>query len=88
MSRIHKTHPITIQHNQRGISYAISKKPTTATVISKEIVETNEEKASIRQQSKVVYAESNLAKSKETEGQEKTKSPKENMEDATVGYLL
>lgn len=88
MSRIHKTHSITIQHNQRGISYAISKKPTTATFISTKIMEANEEKKSVRQQSKVVYAESELAKGKKAEGQAKTKSPKENMENATVGYVL
>tara|TARA_B100000902_G_C26458604_1_gene504341 strand:+ start:207 stop:473 length:267 start_codon:yes stop_codon:yes gene_type:complete len=88
MSRLQQTHPNTIQHNQRGISYAISKKPTTATVISKEIMETNEETESIRQQSEVVYAESKLAKSKKTKGQEKTKSSEKIMENATVGYVL
>jgi len=51
-------------------------------------MEANEEKKSVRQQSKVVYAESELAKGKKAEGQAKTKSPKENMENATVGYVL
>ena len=47
----------TINH---GESYAISK-PTTATFISTEIMETNEEKDRIRQASEVVYNESKLA---------------------------
>ncbi len=51
-------------------------------------METNEETESIRQQSEVVYAESNLAKSKKTKGQEKTKSSEKIMENATVGYVL
>ena len=40
--------------------YVISE-PTTATFISTEIMETNEEKESVRQESKVVYDESRLA---------------------------
>ena len=43
-----------------GESYAISK-PTNATFISKEIMETNEEKDRVRQASKVVCDESKLA---------------------------
>ena len=41
-------------------SHAISE-PTNAAFISKEIMETNEEKESVRQESKVVYDESRLA---------------------------
>ena len=41
-------------------SYAISK-PTTATFISTEIMETNEEKARVRQASEIVHNESKLA---------------------------
>lgn len=41
-------------------SYAISK-PTNATFISTEIMETNEEKDRVRQASKVVHNESKLA---------------------------
>ena len=51
--------------------YAISE-PTTATFISTEIMETNEEKDRVRQASKVVHNESKLAEDKETEGQKKT----------------
>ena len=47
----------TINH---GESYAISK-PTNATFISTEIMETNEEKDRVRQASKVVHNESKLA---------------------------
>jgi len=43
-----------------GESYAISK-PTTATFISTEIMETNEEKDLVRQASEVVHNESKLA---------------------------
>ena len=41
-------------------SYAISK-PTTATFISTEIMETDEEKARVRQASEIVHNESKLA---------------------------
>ena len=41
-------------------SYAISK-PTNATFISTEIMETNEEKESVRQENQVVHDESRLA---------------------------
>ena len=37
-------------------SYAILQKPTNAAFISKETMEGNEEKKSVRQKSKVVYA--------------------------------
>ena len=43
-------------------SYAVLQKPTTATVISKETMEANEEEASLRQKSKIIYAKSKLAK--------------------------
>ena len=52
-------------------SYALHE-PTTATFISTEIMETNEEKDRVRQASKVVHNESKLAEDKETEGQKKT----------------
>ena len=44
------------------------KKPTTATFISKETMETNEEKESIRQKSEALYYESKLVENKETKG--------------------
>ena len=69
MSRKHRhIKSNTINH---GESYAISK-PTNATFISTEIMETNEEKDRVRQASKVVHNESKLAEDKETEGQKKT----------------
>ena len=59
-----------MSHRQRHIksqsnttheeSYAISE-PTTATFISTEIMETNEEKESVRQENQVVHDESRLA---------------------------
>ena len=48
--------------------YAISN-PTNATFISTEIMETDEEKDCLRQESEVVYNESGLVEDKETEGQ-------------------
>ena len=61
--------PRHINHNitNEG-SYAILQNPTTATFISEEIMETNEEKERIRQESQVVHNESKLVKDKETEG--------------------
>ena len=41
--------------------YAIIKRPTNATFIPTEIMETNEEEACIRQTCEVVHAESRLA---------------------------
>jgi len=59
-----------MSHRQRHIKsqsnttyeelYAISE-PTTATFISTEIMETNEEKKSVRQENQVVHDESRLA---------------------------
>ena len=48
------------------------KKPTVATFISKETMETNEETTGIRQESEVVHPESKLAENTKTEGQEET----------------
>ena len=63
MSRKHRH----INHNKTNeVSYAILSKPTTATFISKEIMETAEEKDRVRQASKVVQAERKLVKNKET----------------------
>ena len=55
-----------------GESYAILQQPTNATFISKETMETNEEKKSIRQESKTVSYEPELVENKKTEGQEET----------------
>ena len=68
------------------VSYAIIQRPTTATFISEKTMETNAEKKSVRQASEVVYAQSTLAESKETKGQKKKESPKENVAYETVGY--
>ena len=54
--------------------YAILQKPTNATIISKEIMETNEEKTSVRQENKIIYVKSKLAKDKKTKRQEEKKS--------------
>ena len=44
------------------------KKPTTATFISTETMETNEEKEGVRQTSKTVHAKSGLAEDTKAEG--------------------
>jgi hypothetical protein len=49
--------------------YVITKRPTNATFIPTETMETNEEETSIRQTCELVYAEPTLAEDKETEGQ-------------------
>ena len=55
-------------------SYALLQKPTNATIISKEIMETNEEKTSVRQENKIIYVKSKLAKDTKTKRQEEKKS--------------
>jgi len=73
MSR--KRRPILLPQSEiinYGEPYAINQKPTNATFISKETMETNEEKKSIRQESKTVSYEPELVENKETKGQEET----------------
>ena len=55
-------------------SYALLQKPTNATFISKETMETNEEKTSVRQENKIIYVKSKLAKNTKTKRQEEKKS--------------
>ena len=50
------------------VSNAIIQKPTNAAFVSKEIMERNEKKESVRQESEVIYDESRLVKNKETKG--------------------
>ena len=49
--------------------YVIIKRPTNATFIPTQTMETNEEETSVRQACEPVHAESELAENKETEGQ-------------------
>ena len=69
--RIFKKQSNIINH---GVSNATNEKPTNATFISKETMETNEEKTSVRQENKIIYVKSKLAKDKKTKGQEEKKS--------------
>ena len=88
MSR--KRRPILLPQSEiinYGEPYAINQKPTNATFISKETMETNEETQSVWQEGQVVYDESKLAENKETERQKEKKSNGKIMEDATVGYV-
>jgi len=48
--------------------YATIQEPTITTFISKEVMERNEKKESVRQESEVIYDESRLVKNKETKG--------------------
>ena len=62
MSR--KRRPILLPQSEiinYGEPYAINQKPTNATFIPTQTMEINEEKKSVRQTSKIVYAESGLA---------------------------
>ena len=63
------------------------KKPTTATFISTETMETNEEKEGVRQTSQTVHAQSGLAKDTKAEGQAETTCFAEIMESKTVGFF-
>ena len=54
--------------------YANLQKPTNATIISQEIMETNEEKTCIRQTSKFIHVKSRLAENKKTKRQEEKES--------------
>ena len=65
-------------------SYAF-KKPTTAAFISTEIMETNEKKEGVRQESEIVHAESGLAKNTKAERQTETPCFVKIMESKTVG---
>ena len=67
-------------------SYAILQKPTNATFISKETVETNAKTEGIRQAGKVIYVEPTLVKDTETEGQKKAESVSKTMESQTTCY--
>ena len=69
------------------VSYAILQQPTNATFVSKEIMEGNEEKESVRQESKIVYDESKLVKNKKTKRQEKKESFGQIMENETSGHV-
>jgi hypothetical protein len=66
--------------------YAIIEQPTNATFIPKETMETNEEKKSVRQASKVVHAERKLVEDKKTKRQEKKASFGKIMENEAIGY--
>ena len=62
------------------------KKPTVATFISKETMETNEETESVRQESQFIYNESKLAKDKKTKRQKEKTGIVSIMENEAVGF--
>jgi hypothetical protein len=67
--------------------YAIIERPTNATFIPKETVETNEEKEGVRQTSETLYAQPGLAQNKKAEGQTETTCFVKSMESKTVGFF-
>ena len=87
MSR--KRRPILLPQSEiinYGEPYAINQKPTNATFISKETMETNAKTEGIRQAGEVVYVEPKLVEDTETEGQKKAESFSKIMENETTGY--
>jgi hypothetical protein len=66
--------------------YVIIKRPTNATFTPTKIMETNEEKKSVRQTCEVVYTERELAQNKKTKGQAQTTCAVETMESEAVGF--
>ena len=66
--------------------YATIKRPTNATFIPTETMETDEEKDCSRQESEIVYAQSNLVKNKEAERQEETSCAGQIMENEAIGF--
>ena len=67
--------------------YATFKRPTNATFIPAEIMETNEEKEGVRQTSETVHAQPRLAEDTKAEGQAETTCFAETMESKTVGFF-
>lgn len=65
--------------------YAIFERPTNATFIPKETMETNEEKTSVRQESAIIHAQPRLVKNTKAKGQEKTACAVKTLEIQTVG---
>ena len=66
-------------------SYALLQKPTNATFIPQKTMENDEEKTSVRQENKIIYVKSKLAKDKKTKGQEEKKSIGQGLESKTFG---
>ena len=66
--------------------YAITK-PTDATFISKETMETNAKKEDIRQTGETLHAQSRLAQSEEAKGQTQKACVIKTMEGQTVGLF-
>ena len=67
--------------------YVNIKRPTNATFIPKETMETNEEKAYIRQTSQNVYAEPRLAEDSKTKRSKEKKGYFKIMEGTSVGSV-
>ena len=64
---VHQRH-IKLQSKINYEEHYAFEKPTTATFISKETMETNEEKEGVRHTSETVHAESGLAQNTKAEG--------------------
>ena len=83
MSRTHRHIKSQININYEE-SYAF-KKPTITAFISKETMETNEEKEGVRQTNQTVHVKPRLAKNTKAERQTQTTCFAKNMESKTVG---
>ena len=83
---VHQRH-IKLQSKINYEEHYAFEKPTTATFISTETMETNEEKEGVRQTSETVHAESGLAENTKAEGQTKTPCFVKIMESKTTSLL-
>ena len=86
MSRIQR-HIKSQSNTINEVSYAIIKRPTTATFISEKTMETNAEKTSERQTSATVYAQSKLAENQKAKRPETTPYTFKVVESKTVGLV-
>ena len=84
---LHQRHIKKQSNTYNEVSYAHFKKPTTTATVSAETMETNEEKAYIRQTSQNVYAEPRLAEDSKTKRSKETTCFVKTMESKTVGFF-
>lgn len=67
-------------------TYALSQ-PTTTTIVSKEIIQNDEKKESVRQASKTLYVKSGLVKNQKTKRPKEKKSTCKIMEGKTISLF-
>ena len=84
---LHQRHIKKQSNTYNEVSYAHFKKPTTTATVSAETMETNEEKAYIRQTSQNVYAQPRLAEDSKTKRSKEKKGYFKIMEGTSVGSV-